>query len=1014
MIQLTAALPSLAAITVAPVSVTSASGGDFARSFTAMLGGTADEASVTTVAAGLQPIAAGGSGLPAVDGTSNDPLLQIMLADQAAPLHAGIAPKAPAVTAAVAPQVAMLTPAVAALTTTAPDVVLPAVATLTGTITALPSRDRAEVDARTPSPLADPSLLVGHAPAADVLVLPAANEITPSAAGAPATSGEDAAGASLPVGRAPAAAASAMPATDEISPSAADAPATSGEHPFVPPMVAQAPGDVVPAVSTPPSAALPTRDGTDVDARAPSAPAGPRLRVEGASAAAALVIPAANEISPSAAGAPAIRGEHAATPAVVAQAPGEIVAAVPARPSVVLPMAKADGAEAPAAAGRSLVQRTPVTSHAAPVSPPAAALQSVDRDPTRTAEGAAVPVELADPNETPAALPLRQEVMVSDEPPAGSSADLAPSERPLDATVARAGPALAKHAAASGAYPVEENSPLVPPAVMAAVPDTPDRVEADGGVDAETLAESDKAEAEPIIALAAPVSLLALPFAPLTAPILADVAPAGGHAAAVTPEVRSLGGAARPPVAMPVPSAADNVAPSAPASGSSDPALVPAPDDTAANFATTAAIASPAPVAASGLVTVPVSAASEGRPAIRPVPLASGDVPVLGQRPADPVVTIGAATPVQQPVAVKPTAPGRVTPTATATPAATVPGPVRPTATAAPAATVPGPVTPTTAATSTATAHRTARAIELQSVAPASKAFDPAVVGSKPALRTAPAAPAMEIALAATPMRQITPAGVTSPAPSTRAAVPAETPAPVVSIVEPAQAALTAQRQVNVPLAGITAPAAQVFAAAMRAAAQTDRAAPARDVGVERAPLDLTGASLAASGLAGAQPVVAAVVDSRSTPLDLRGDSWPGAMIAHIERLRDAADAADATIRVVPDALGSIDVSVRRSGDQVHVQFAAEQAATRQILQDAQPRLAELAEARGLRLGGTAVENGPATGSFGGGFGGGGFGSQPGGDADSTRQFLARRNAAPLTPTASADDALAPELTRIA
>jgi len=213
-----------------------------------------------------------------------------------------------------------------------------------------------------------------------------------------------------------------------------------------------------------------------------------------------------------------------------------------------------------------------------------------------------------------------------------------------------------------------------------------------------------------------------------------------------------------------------------------------------------------------------------------------------------------------------------------------------------------------------------------------------------------------------------------------------------------------------VPLAGTTAPAAQVFAAAMRAAAQTDRAAPAHDLGVERAPLDLTGASLAASGLAGAQPMIAAVVDSRGTPLDLSGDSWPGAMIAHIERLRDAADAVDTTIRVVPDALGSIDVSVRRSGDQVHVQFAAEQAATRQILHEAQPRLAELAEARGLRLAGTAVENGPATGSF-----GGGFGNQGGGTgADSTRQFLARRNAAPLTTTTSADDAPAPELTRIA
>ena len=63
-------------------------------------------------------------------------------------------------------------------------------------------------------------------------------------------------------------------------------------------------------------------------------------------------------------------------------------------------------------------------------------------------------------------------------------------------------------------------------------------------------------------------------------------------------------------------------------------------------------------------------------------------------------------------------------------------------------------------------------------------------------------------------------------------------------------------------------------------------------------------------------------------------------MIAHIETLRDNADAGDTRIRLIPDALGTIDVAVKRDHDTLHVQFTAEQATTRTLIQDAQPRLA--------------------------------------------------------------------------
>ncbi|WP_375429231.1 flagellar hook-length control protein FliK [uncultured Sphingomonas sp.] len=113
-------------------------------------------------------------------------------------------------------------------------------------------------------------------------------------------------------------------------------------------------------------------------------------------------------------------------------------------------------------------------------------------------------------------------------------------------------------------------------------------------------------------------------------------------------------------------------------------------------------------------------------------------------------------------------------------------------------------------------------------------------------------------------------------------------------------------------------------------------------------------------------PIEAARVDvstaTATAALDLRQDRWPSAMVERIERLRDAVDAVDTRIRLIPDTLGSIDVAVKRDGDTVHVHFTAEQAATRALLQDAAPRLAEAAEARGLKLGQTAVGDGDGDG----------------------------------------------------
>ena len=149
-----------------------------------------------------------------------------------------------------------------------------------------------------------------------------------------------------------------------------------------------------------------------------------------------------------------------------------------------------------------------------------------------------------------------------------------------------------------------------------------------------------------------------------------------------------------------------------------------------------------------------------------------------------------------------------------------------------------------------------------------------------------------------------------------------------------------AQPDVVQPQPGTVASAAMVFGAAIQAATKK-RDEPDTPAAPSDTPLTPVGATATHE---------IKVADAQQAPLDMRQDRWPRAMIERIEMLRDAADAVDTRIRLVPDALGAIDVSVKTEGDTVRVHFNAEQAATRTLLADAQPRLAELAEARGLKL----------------------------------------------------------------
>lgn len=151
------------------------------------------------------------------------------------------------------------------------------------------------------------------------------------------------------------------------------------------------------------------------------------------------------------------------------------------------------------------------------------------------------------------------------------------------------------------------------------------------------------------------------------------------------------------------------------------------------------------------------------------------------------------------------------------------------------------------------------------------------------------------------------------------------------------------------PNAPATQTAGQVFAAAISASFDSPAAARMAD------PVAVQAQAGAAEQL---RTTVQAMAGADQAPLDLSRDDWAGKMADRIAALRDAAEATDTRIRLAPENLGNVDVSIRRDGDRLHIHFAAENPAARQLIAEAAPRLAELAEARGVKLGQTSVDGG--------------------------------------------------------
>jgi hypothetical protein len=176
-----------------------------------------------------------------------------------------------------------------------------------------------------------------------------------------------------------------------------------------------------------------------------------------------------------------------------------------------------------------------------------------------------------------------------------------------------------------------------------------------------------------------------------------------------------------------------------------------------------------------------------------------------------------------------------------------------------------------------------------------------------------------------------------------RPATPAAAPPIRITVPQAAPPTLAAMAPANAPMPALFALA---MAPERKAFGDTDTGQPG---GVSTAATLLTPTDAAA--------LIAKPGGAERQALDMGRQDWPQKMIDRIEALRDDANANDTSIRLKPEALGRIDVSLRTHADgAVSVRFAAEQPTTRTLLADAAPQLNAAAEARGIRLTGTSVD----------------------------------------------------------
>lgn len=147
----------------------------------------------------------------------------------------------------------------------------------------------------------------------------------------------------------------------------------------------------------------------------------------------------------------------------------------------------------------------------------------------------------------------------------------------------------------------------------------------------------------------------------------------------------------------------------------------------------------------------------------------------------------------------------------------------------------------------------------------------------------------------------------------------------------------------------IARPAGQVFAARIVAALDAPAPSASRRPADDHvaAPLAVLPGSVQTDLTA--RPVSAPAAADQP-PLNTRDADWIEKLVDRIDMMRTDSGSRETRIRLSPDALGTLDVRIEDKDGQVRVHFSADHAATRALIADAAPRLADLAEARGLKL----------------------------------------------------------------
>jgi flagellar hook-length control protein FliK len=271
--------------------------------------------------------------------------------------------------------------------------------------------------------------------------------------------------------------------------------------------------------------------------------------------------------------------------------------------------------------------------------------------------------------------------------------------------------------------------------------------------------------------------------------------------------------------------------------------------------------------------------------------------------------------------------------------------------------------------------------------------------GALPAIEPAAASPSAQ---AGVPARAIAPGPIPLPTPvvttardgstvpETSFAPPADrpvlSPGTTAQVVDP-RLDRTALRQAG-DQAVRSPPSTSVPGEIAVAARSLDRLVDEDDRRVPRT-LQPAGEAPPTTPLTAAPPVTPAADRSLSAAagpavLDTARDDWMSAMIEHVTEMREAGGARALHIKLLPDALGAVEVRVRQEDSRVGVEVVAQNPAAQQLLAEAAPRLHQMAEERGLRLG---------QGSIGGGMSGG----DPGGSRQGEDRRAPNANASATT-----------------